>query len=201
MNKRWEIIEKQVGYQGFFRIENYTVRHEKFAGGWSEPMHREVFERGHAAAMLPYDPDRDELLVIEQFRIGAIHHPEGPWLLEPVAGIIDAGETPEAVVRREVVEEAGCTVDRLEHICDYLVSPGGTTEQISLYCGCSDLSNAGGIHGLDHEGEDIRVEALPAGEVLAMLHGNHIHNAMMLIALLWFEREHERLRRVWRRPT
>ena len=78
---------------------------------------RELFERGHAAAVLPYDPVTDRVLMIEQFRIGALAAPGGPWLLEIVAGVIDPGEIPEEVVRRETVEETGCHLQKVVPIC------------------------------------------------------------------------------------
>ena len=100
-NKDVEIIEKTICFQGFFRIERYRLRHHLFSGKWSQPIVRELFERGHAAAVLPYDPIRDEVILIEQFRIGAMNAPGGPWLLEIVAGIIEDNEQAEDVVKRK----------------------------------------------------------------------------------------------------
>ncbi|MCW8983112.1 MAG: NUDIX domain-containing protein, partial [Gammaproteobacteria bacterium] len=128
-----ELLECETGYQGFFRLERYRLRHRLFAGGMSPTITRELFERGHAAAILLYDPDLDQIVLVEQFRIGALNARGGAWLYEIVAGIIESGEEGEAVARRESVEEAGCEVGRVEKICDYLVSPGGTSETISLY--------------------------------------------------------------------
>ena len=123
-----DIREKRTVYQGHFRIDRYRLRHRLHEGGWSAEMSREVFERGHAAAVLPYDPIRDEVVLIEQFRVGAYAAGKSPWLVEIVAGIIDPGETPEEVVRREAREEAGLEVGALERIADYLSSPGGASE-------------------------------------------------------------------------
>ncbi len=158
-----------------------------------------MFERGHAAAVLPYDPVRDRVVLIEQFRIGAAAAEArgGPWLLELVAGIIEDGESPERVVRREAVEEAGCELGEIEPVCDYLVSPGGTSEQTCLFVGRVDLGAAGGVHGLDAEHEDIRVHVVDAGEAIAMADDGRIANAAGIIGMFWLARHRERLREAW----
>jgi ADP-ribose pyrophosphatase len=194
---RVEVFEQAVCYQGFFRLERYRLRHRLFSGAWSREMVREVFERGHAAAVLPYDPGRDQVVLVEQFRIGALRAPEGPWLLEIVAGIIEPGETPEEVVRREAIEESGCVLQDVVPICDYHVSPGGTTERIALFCGKVDAAHIGGIHGLAEEAEDIRVLVVPADEAIALLHAGKILSAAPIIALQWLLLNREALRRRW----
>lgn len=199
MKRDWELIERQVAYQGFFRLARYEVRHTLFEGGWSRPLRREIFERGHAAAVLPYDPELDAVALIEQFRVGALEAEGGPWLLEFVAGIIEPGESPDDVVRREAVEEAGIEVSDLERVCEYLVSPGGTTETTTLFAGRTDLSAAGGVHGLDHENEDILVHVVDAADAIAMADSGRVNNAMGQIGLHWFARHRERLRNAWRR--
>ncbi|MEK6596357.1 MAG: NUDIX domain-containing protein, partial [Pseudomonadota bacterium] len=108
-----EILEKTICFEGFFRLERYRLRHRLFNGDWSRPLVRELFERGHAAAILPYDPIRDEVILIEQFRVGALAAPGGPWLLEIVAGVIEGNETTEEVVKRESMEEADCVITDL----------------------------------------------------------------------------------------
>lgn len=197
MARDWEVVDREVAYQGYFRLARYSFRHTLFNGGWSAVMNREVFERGHAAAVLPYDPVRDEVALIEQFRIGAMEAPGGPWLLEFIAGIIDEGESAEEVVRREAVEEAGCTVDLLERICVYLTSPGGTTETTALFVGRADLSDVEGVHGLAEENEDILVQVVSADEAIELADAGRITNAMGQIGLNWFARHRERLRSAW----
>jgi len=192
-----EIIEKKVCYEGFFRIERYRLRHRLYNGSWSGEIVRELFERGHAAAVLPYDPVRDEVVLIEQFRVGALEVPGGPWLMEIVAGVIDGDETTEDVVRREAVEEAGCTISELIPICDYLVSPGGTSEMISLYCGRVDATNVGGIHGLAEENEDIKVTSIPFKDALSLLDSGKINSASPIMALQWLALNHQRVRDTW----
>ncbi|HEY0722066.1 MAG TPA: ADP-ribose diphosphatase [Gammaproteobacteria bacterium] len=192
-----EILDRQVAHQGFFRMEKFRLRHRLFAGGMSEPISRELFERGHAAALLLFDPQRDEVVLLEQFRIGALDAPGGPWLVEIVAGVIEQDETPEEVARREAVEEAGCEVQEMEFICEYLVSPGGTSERISLYCGRVDSSHAGGIHGLAEEAEDIRVRAVPFTQAWQWLTEGVINSASPIIALQWLRMNREQLRQRW----
>ena len=192
-----EILDKECSYRGFFRMEKYRLRHTLFRGGMSEPIERELFERGHAAAVLLYDPWRDEVVVLEQFRIGALAAPGGAWLLEIVAGIIEDGEEAEEVVRREAVEEAGATISELVFICDYLVSPGGTSERISLYCGRVDSSHLGGIHGLADEHEDIRVTTVGFETTWQWLQQGVINSASPIIALQWLAMNRPTLRERW----
>ena len=191
-----EIIRKWATHEGFFRLDKYRLRHELFRGGMSREMSRELFERGHAVAMLPYDPRRDELVLLEQFRIGAIHDPDGPWLTEIVAGMIGPGESAAEVARREAMEEAGCQVADLIPISRYYVSPGGTSETIELYCGIVDASQVQeGIYGLEEENEDIRVFKASFGEAVAWLESGRINSAAPIIALQWLILNRARLRR------
>ena len=194
---RVEILDKTVCYDGFFRMECYRLRHRLFSGAWSRVLTRELFERGHAAAVLPYDPRLDAVVLVEQFRIGALEAPGSPWLLEIVAGIIAPDETPEDVARREAVEEANCQLQELVHIYDYFVSPGGTSERISLYCGKVDASGVGGLCGLPEEEEDIRVIVVPFAEALAQLHAGKINSAAPIMALQWLQLNHDQLRAGW----
>ena len=194
---RFEIIEKTTPYDGYFRINLYTLRHRKFDGGWTQPLRREIFERGHAAVVLLYDPDRDAVVLIEQFRIGALAADQDPWLIEAVAGIIEAGEDSCGVVRREAIEEAGCTITELEEIGTFFPSPGGSSETLALFCGRVDSSSAGGIHGLDHEGEDIRVLVLPTDEALELLEAGRILNLNAVVTLQWLALNRNRLIAAW----
>ncbi|MEE8173042.1 MAG: NUDIX domain-containing protein [Alphaproteobacteria bacterium] len=193
----YEIIERETPFQGYFRIDKYKLRHRCFDGSWTQPIWREVFERGHAAAVLPYDPVRDAVVLQEQFRVGALDAPGGPWMLEIVAGIIDLGEGIEEVARREALEEAGLVLQELLHIQDYLVSPGGTTERVSLFVGRADSSDAGGVFGLAQEAEDIRVRVLPFEQAMAELHGRPINVASLVIAMQWLALNRDMLRQRW----
>lgn len=194
---RYEILDRDVVHDGFFRFSRYRLRHGLFNGGMSACLSRECFEPGQSAGVLPYDPDRDEVALVEQFRVGALNHPQGPWVLEVVAGVIEPGEHAEAVAVREASEEAGCTVSDLQPIGRYLVSPGGNAEEQTVFCGRTDSSRLGGVHGLCEENEDIRVRVMPADEALALLDTGGIHAAMPIIALQWLALNRERLRDLW----
>jgi ADP-ribose pyrophosphatase len=196
-NSDFEIIGTTTLFQGYFRIDLYRFRHRLFAGGWSDEVRREVFERGHAVAVLPYDPERDAVLLIEQFRVGAVAGGMPAWQTEVVAGIIDEGETPEDVAHREAEEEAGCKIQELVPVMRYLVSPGGTSETCQLFCGRIDSCGLGGIHGLAHEHEDIRVEIVPFAEARERLLAGRIGNAPAIIALQWLLLNRDTLRRRW----
>ena len=200
MKYKYEILEKSVVYDGFFRLERYRLQHELFAGGWSREMQRECLERGQAVAVLPYDPERDRVVLIEQFRTGAIKDPDGPWLLEIVAGIVEEGETHQDVARRETVEEAGCKLFDIIPISHCFVSPGGTTETVAIFCGRVDTARTGGIHGVDEEHEDIRVHVFPRSEAIAMVRNDRIRSAPAVIALQWLALNFESLRERWVKP-
>ena len=193
----YEIIERETPFQGYFRIDKYKLRHRCFDGGWTEPVWREVFERGHAAAVLPHDPVRDAVVLQEQFRVGALAAKGGPWMLEIVAGIIDLGESAEEVVRREALEGAGLKLRELHHVQDYLVSPGGTTETVSLFVGHVDSSTAGGVFGLAEEAEDIRVRVLPFDAAMAELGHRSINVASIVIAMQWLAANRDMLKGRW----
>ena len=192
-----EILDQKTCYQGFFKIEKFSLRHSLFSGGWSQTLSRELFERGHAAGVLPYDPIRNEVILIEQFRIGAHQAKSNAWQMEIVAGIIEPGETAEEVVIRESIEEAGCAITQLEPICNYLVSPGGTSETMALFCGQVDTSNIGGIHGITDEGEDIRVTTVQFDTAIEMLNEGIINSAAPIIALQWLFIHQKQIQKIW----
>ncbi len=197
MDYGWKIVDHQIVFQGYFRIEKYTLQHELFAGGWTGNFDREIFERGSAVAVLPYDPLRDKVVLINQFRAGGIGSMPTPWMKEIVAGIIEPGESEEQVAIRESEEEAGCNILQLEKITRFYVSPGGTTEQCATYCGRVDSEGVGGIFGLDHEFEDILVEAVDLDQARHWLEDGTINSAASIIALQWLLLNRERLRRQW----
>ena len=201
MTKKFEIINEKTVYNGFFKLKEFTVKHTLYKGGWSNTITRELFHRGNCVAVLLYDPDRDEVVIIEQFRIGALKlpHPEQAWLLEIVAGAIEAGETAEDVAYRESVEEAGCEIQELIKINDFYTSPGGTSELLTLYCGKVDTTDVGGVHGLDHEDEDISVQALKFDEVYQLLLDGKILSAIPIIAIQWLKINRDKLRKQWLR--
>jgi ADP-ribose pyrophosphatase len=176
------IKDQQCLYQGFLSIKQYQLQHKLFQGGLSEVLTREVVIRPNAAAVLPYDPQLDRVVLIEQFRTGALEE-DNPWLIEIVAGLIEPPESPDALVHREAQEEAGLTLLDLWPIYQYWSSPGGSNERISLFCGRVDASDAGGFHGLKEEQEDIRVFTAKTAEAFTMVEEGKICNAISLIAL------------------
>lgn len=184
----YKIVNKERLFQGFFAIDRYTVVHEKFEGGMSGEVVREIFERGDAAAVLPYDPKLDSVVLVEQFRIGALNSDVGPWQLETIAGVVDKDdESIEELVKREAIEEANCHLDKVIPITEYLCSPGGTTEKISLFAAIVDASEIGGVYGLDDESEDIKVHVIKRTEAFELIKTGRIQTAMTIIALQWLQ--------------
>lgn len=192
-----EIIARETLYRGFFSLNLYRFRHRLFNGDMSPEIKREIFERGHAAVLLPYDPVRDEVVLIEQLRIAAVDTSSSPWLLEMVAGMIETGESVEDVCRREAQEEAGVTVGRCKPVLSYLASPGGTSERLSIMVGEVDATTAEGIHGLEEEHEDIRVHVVSREQAYRRVEEGAIDNAASVIALQWLALHHESLRKEW----
>ncbi len=188
-----EIKQLETPYQGYFKMLKYTFRHRCFAGTWSPVISRELFERGHAVAVLPYDPVTDQLILIEQVRIGAFAAGLSAWQLEIVAGVIDENESPEQVALREAKEEAGLSIYALHPITRYLSSSGGCSETISLYLGLVDASEAGGVFGLADENEDILVHTLSRKAALSLLDEGKIENAASIIALQWLALNRDKL--------
>ena len=194
-----EIIARETLYSGFFSMDLYRFRHRLFNGEMSGEIRREIFERGHAAVLLPFDPVRDEVVLVEQIRIAAYDVSESPWLLEMVAGMIEEGETVEDVARREALEEAGLVVGRTKPVLSYLASPGGTSERLSIMVGEVDATTAEGIHGLADENEDIRVHVVSREQAYRWVEEGKIDNAASVIALQWLQLHYQTLRNEWKK--
>jgi ADP-ribose pyrophosphatase len=179
-----EIFDRRIAYSGFFDLRIYDFRYRRYDGSWSRRHDREVFERGPTAAILLFDPARESVVLVEQFRAPMVDDPDGPWIVEAAAGIVEPGEAVADVVRREALEETGLTVDRVIELFDVIPSPGGSTERISLFIGLVDARNAGGVHGLDSEDEDIRTIVMPLSAALSAI-GKSIVSAPAIIGLQW----------------
>ena len=192
------MLSRETLHRGFLRVERWRLRHELFAGGDSGVVVREVVKRGHAVVVMPYDPLLDVVVMVEQFRVGASELAEGPWLLEFVAGMVETGESAEAVALREAREEAGLDLGELLPVAEYLPSAGACSETVTIFCARCDASEAGGVHGLAEEHEDIRVRPVAVREALAMLDDRRLRSAAPIIALEWLRRHREDLRRRWR---
>lgn len=193
-----ELIERTVAFQGYFRVARYLFRHSLYQGGQSGEIQREVFERGQAAAVLPYDPLRDEVVLIRQFRAGSYVAGRHPWSWEIVAGIIEEGETAQDVALREAAEEASVKILELVRMYSVMLSPGACSETCTSFVGRIDATGVGGIFGLESENEDILVKAMPFAEARAMLDRDEIDNSVAVMALQWLALHRDEMRNRWR---
>ena len=185
-------------FSRFLRIDVVRFRHKLFSGEWSGERVYDVLRRGEAVAIVLYDPERDSVVLVEQFRLPALYAGLSPWQIEPVAGLVDKDESYETVARRETREEAGIEpLGELIPIQRYMPSPGGSDEAVMLFCGRVDASGAGGIHGLAEENEDIRVVVKTIAELKAMLEAGEIETGHTLICCYWLLRHRDDLRRKW----
>ena len=189
-----DIIARDRVFDGYSKLEAFRLRHRRFDGGWTNELSRELLDRGPVVCVLPYDPVRDEVVLIEQFRIGAYGAGLPPWQLEIVAGVVEDGETPEDVARRETMEECGCTVQALHFVGRGLSSSGVISEVATVYCGIVDAAGAGGIHGVEGEGEDIRVRVHPFDAAMELVAGDAFHHMHGITALYWLQVNRDILR-------
>ncbi|MBA3661409.1 MAG: NUDIX domain-containing protein [Gammaproteobacteria bacterium] len=195
----YEILKREVLYEGVFRMVRLQLRFRLFDGSQSDIVLRELMERQSAVAVLPYDPVTDKVMLIEQFRPGALANPQSPWLLEVIAGIIKPAEKMTEVAIREAKEEAGCNLLNLYRIHEYFVSPGGCNEYLHLYCGQMDASTVEGDYGLKEENEDIHTIILPADEAFILLQEGKIKTSPAIISLQWLQLNREWLRQLWQK--
>lgn len=195
--QEYEILREELSFDGFFRVATLQLRHTLFAGGWSAPLRRELFLRDECVGVLLFDPARDSVVLLEQFRVGLIPSGRHPWVLELVAGIIEPGESPEQVARREALEESGCVIDELVRVASYYSSPGGSSEYFHLYCGRVSTESAGGIYGVAGEGEDIRAHVFSYNEAMALLTDGTVSNAHTMLALQWLQLNKNGLLEQW----
>jgi nudix-type nucleoside diphosphatase (YffH/AdpP family) len=193
---RIDLIERKRIHSAFYALDTLRLQFQKFDGQMSEPVDRMVFVGSDAAILLPYDPGRDRVLLIEQVRMGPLARgDESCWMLEPVAGNVDPGETPETTAMREAREEAGLEIERLEKITEVYASPGNATEFFYVYLGIADLpDDVTGIGGVDSEHEDIRSHLLSFDRALELCDTDQLDNAPLVLALNWLARHRDRLR-------
>ncbi len=192
-----KILQKEIVYDGHFKMLKYQLKHRLFAGSWTEVFEREVYARGDAVCVLLYDPKQDAIVLLEQFRVGATDREFSPWLLEIVAGVFEPDERPEEVAVREVAEETGVkiNIDAVRYVCDYLPSPGGTSERVYIYYALVDATAVGGVFGLPSEHEDIKVQVVSRRQAFSWVKRGKIKNGMTIIALQWLQLNHKKLRR------
>lgn len=180
-----DIESRELIGRGWGRLERFSFRHRRFDGGWSDLVTRDMYTIGEVAMVIPYDPALDAVLLIEQFRACGLVWGEATWLFEAVAGIVDPGETPAEVARREALEEANCAIADPVLITTAYSSPGGYGERTHIYAAKADLSGIGGIHGLAHEHEDIRAVVVPLAEALAATADGRIRDAKTFLMIQW----------------
>ncbi len=192
---------KETLYSGFLKLFRYNIRHGLFRGGWSEQLQREAVVRPPSVGVLLFDPDLEQVILVEQFRIGPYLSDDDPWLLEVVAGISEPGESLESVALREVKEEADYDVRYLLPVTNFYVSPGASNEKLMLYCGIVDARETGGIYGLSEEGEDIKVHVIPCFDAYKMIEDGRIANASTVIGLQWLKLNQDELKQYARTQT
>ncbi|MGF1561714.1 MAG: NUDIX domain-containing protein [Geminicoccaceae bacterium] len=189
-----ELLDDTTIAEGFWRFRRLRLRHRLFDGTMGPAITRERFQRASASVVLPYDAERERVILIEQFRIGAVDDPISPWLLEPVAGMVEPGEAPEDVARREALEEAGCTIGQLVPCAAYYPSPGGLAEYLHCFIGSAVIADEGGVHGLDHEGENIRAHAVSTEVAWRWLDEGRVRTSPGIICLQYLKLHHAQLR-------
>ena len=190
-----ELLSQETCFKGFFTVNKYRVRHKLYQGGRSEVFEREIFERGDAVVLMPYDPITDQVVLIEQFRVGALNREQSPWLLEFIAGMFGENESPEQVAIREAKEEANIDIkpEQLQFVSKFLLSPGGATEMAHLFVAKVDVSNLSGVYGLADEHEDILVRVMPRQQAMSLVENGKINNAATIIGLQWLSLNHRAL--------
>jgi len=183
-------------HAGFFGLEMLTLSHRRFDGLGGPAIQREIFVSGDAVTVLPYDPVRDRVLVVEQFRVGPFRRGDPlPWQLEAIAGRVDPGESPENCARREAVEEAGLILGALIKVAEYYPSPGAMTEYLYSYVALCDLPDGiAGVFGQVEEAEDILGHLLSFDALAAAVASGEVGNAPLLLTTFWLQRERHRLR-------
>lgn len=193
-----KIISRKVLFEAYHKLEMFKVQPRSLKhGGWAEEMEREIFFGRPIAVVLLYIPETDEVLLNQQFRLGAlVAGVENPFMFECAAGAIDEGETAEDAAKREAFEETGCEVLDLEFVCKAYSSPGCMAEEFHIYIGRIAKAESG-FYGHEHEGEEIKTHLLPWNSVLKMLDQGDFTNITAAMTVNWFARHRERLRKKW----
>ena len=186
MKLKYKIINKKNLYSGFFSLNKYEFIHQKHNGEWTNTVDREIFSGAHVSTLLPYDPIKKEIVLIQQFRAGVLSRFDKDYLYEIVAGIIDEGEQPEETAKRECLEETGCEVKKILPIQSYFPSPGSSESYYHIYLGEINTFKGERIRGLKNENEDILVKSFKIEDVRKMLKEKKINNGLTLVALQWF---------------
>ena len=186
MNSNFKVTNKKNLYDGFFKMNEVSLKYKKYDGSWSNEIKRELFGGAQVSAVLPYDPIKKEIVLIQQFRPGTISRNTNNYLKEIVAGIIDPGESPEIAAKRECLEETGYKIKKLTSIQGYYPAPGSSESFYHLFLGEVECKNEKKIMGLDTENEDILVESFNINQVKKMMQNGELINGLSLIAIQWF---------------
>jgi ADP-ribose pyrophosphatase len=199
------IESERRAWSGRFAVDIFRFRQRRFDGTMSEPRNWELWRRGRAVALVPYDPVSDSVVLIEQFRLPALAAGIEPVMVELPAGLIEDGEQPEPAMHRELLEEMRLHADRFHRIGAFLLSPGGCDELLELYAGRVTAPETGpdgvaGIAGVETEGEDIRTRVWPAGTAIALALDGKFPNSVTTIGLLWLAAKRDFLRQQWSNP-
>ena len=189
-------------WSGRFPLDRVRFRHRRFDGQLTRVKTWELWRRGAAAALLPYDPIRDAVLLIEQFRLPALAANFDPVVVEIPAGLCDAGESAEQTIRRELREELGMDADLLQRIGRFILTAGGSDENCTMFVGrvhAPDPRPDGvvGHAGMQDEDEDIRIRMWQADAAIAAALEGRFSNSVTVIALLWLNARRDALRREW----
>ncbi len=186
MSSKFKIVSKKNLYDGFFKMNEIVLKYKKYDGTWTNSISRELFGGAQVSAVLPYDPLKKEIILIQQFRPGTISKNLDNYLIEIVAGIIDEGETPEDAAKRECFEETGCVIKKLIPIQGYFPAPGSSESFYHLFLGETETFSGTRIMGLENENEDIKVQSFKSSKVREIMQKGKILNGLTLIALQWF---------------
>ena len=192
-----EIQSREYVYRGFVQVEKVSLRHRLFNQREYTPVfQRELIKRKEAAGVLIYNDAQQKFALIEQFRIGAMDDTISPWQLEIIAGVLDGDESPESCIRRESLEESGCTIDQLKKLFCFYPSAGACNEIFHLYVAEAELPNQGGIFGIPEESENIKLHILPYSAITDLLQGSRLCNAPVIMAMQWLQQHVATLKNV-----
>lgn len=185
-SKDVEVTSRESLFRGFIQVEKVSLRHRLFnQPEYTHVLQRELIHRPEAAGVLLYNDQRQQFALIEQFRVGAINDAYSPWQLEIIAGVLDGNETPESCIRRETLEESGCTINHVQHLFSFYPSAGACSEIFHLYVAETDLPSEGGVFGMSDEGENILLHLFDYSEISTLLSQGRLRNAPVIMAIQW----------------
>jgi len=196
-----KIKSKILVHDGFCRVDRYEIKQRRFDNSWTPIYTREFIVKPYAVSALPYDPKLDQVVLIEQFRIGALGQKTTPWLIEIVAGIMDQNykESYKDLIKREMREETSLEIEALLPIYDYFTTPGCSTEKTKLFCAKIDSAKAPKFCGLKDEHEDIKIHVVSTKDAFKAVRSGQINNGAAIIALQWLELNLKAINKKWGR--